>query len=81
MALLIKDDCIACGACPDECPNDAIAEGDPVFVIDPLKCTECVGAHDEPQCISVCPVDCIAKDPEWDETTDQLREKFDRLHL
>ena len=34
MALLIKDDCIACDACRDECPNTAIEENDPVYIID-----------------------------------------------
>ncbi|MFN5413439.1 MAG: hypothetical protein ACK5CS_42140, partial [Bradyrhizobium sp.] len=27
------------------------------FVIDPKKCTECIGHFDEPQCAAVCPVD------------------------
>ncbi len=49
MAYLIKDTCIACGACQPECPVDAISEGD-IFVIDAEKCIDC-GA-----CESVCPV-------------------------
>jgi len=49
MALIITDDCTACDACVEPCPNDAIAAGSPIYVIDPAKCTECVGAHDEPQ--------------------------------
>ncbi len=53
--------------------------GDPVYVIDPLKCTECVGTHDEPQCKLVCPVDCIVPNPEFEETPEQLKAKYDEL--
>lgn len=81
MALMITDECIACGACSSECPNEAIREDDPIFVIDPERCTECVGAHDEPQCIAVCPVDyCIVKDSMWEETPEQLQAKYAALH-
>jgi ferredoxin len=80
MALKITDDCISCGVCEAECPNDAISEGDSIFVIDPDRCTECVGFHDEPQCIDVCPVECIVPDPEHEETKDQLLEKKKKLH-
>ena len=44
MALLINDNCTACDACKPACPNEAISVGDPIYVIDPLRCTECVGA-------------------------------------
>ena len=40
MALLINSDCISCGACEPECPNEAITQGDSIYVIDPAKCTE-----------------------------------------
>ena len=60
MALLINDNCTACDACKPVCPNEAIAVGDPIYVIDPLRCTECVGAEDEPQCKLVCPADRLA---------------------
>ncbi|WP_300365664.1 4Fe-4S binding protein, partial [Hydrogenimonas sp.] len=46
MALMITDECIACDACRDECPNGAIEEGDPIYIIDPDRCTECVGHYD-----------------------------------
>ena len=59
MSLLITDDCINCDVCLPECPNNAISEGPEIFEIDPDKCTECVGHYDEPQCVEVCPVDCI----------------------
>lgn len=61
MAMKILDTCIACGACVPECPVNAIAEGDPIYTIDPDKCVECQGYFDSPQCVSVCPVDCIVK--------------------
>ncbi len=61
MALLINEDCTACDACEPVCPNDAISVGDPIYVINPLACTECVGAEDEPQCKLVCPADCIVQ--------------------
>jgi len=59
MALYITNDCINCDMCVPECPNDAIAMGEHYYEIDPDKCTECEGFYDEPQCIPVCPVDCI----------------------
>jgi ferredoxin len=46
MALIINDDCTGCDACKPVCPNEAISVGNPIYVIDPDKCTECVGAHD-----------------------------------
>ncbi len=63
MAYMITDDCIACDACRSECPVEAISEGDPIYVIDPEKCVECEGYHDEPQCASVCPTDACVPDP------------------
>ena len=56
MAYKISDDCISCGACEPECPNAAIKEGDTTFVIDPAKCTECVGSNPSPKCAETCPV-------------------------
>mgnify|MGYP000942747412 CR=1 FL=1 len=61
MALQITEDCISCGACEPECPVEAISAGDDIYVIDQVKCVECVGHHDEPQCQSVCPAECIIK--------------------
>lgn len=105
MALMITDECINCGACEPECPNNAIyeggveweigdvtgGEGDPApsgatgffsdefFYINPDKCTECKGFHDEPQCASVCPVDCCVPDPNHVETEEELLAKKDHL--
>jgi ferredoxin len=79
LALLINDECVNCGVCEPECPNEAISEGDDLYIIDWAKCTECVGHHEEPQCIEVCPVDCILKDPEHEETKEELQAKKDAL--
>ncbi len=79
MALLITDECINCDVCEPECPNGAIAQGPEIYVIHPAKCTECVGHFDTPQCVEVCPVDCIEVNPEFVETRDQLRLKYEGL--
>ncbi|MBN1959470.1 MAG: 4Fe-4S binding protein [Deltaproteobacteria bacterium] len=55
MARKITEDCISCGACEAECPNQAISQGDSIYEIDPTKCDECAG-KDEVMCVSVCPV-------------------------
>ncbi len=79
MALMITDACINCDVCEPECPNDAISQGPEIYVIDPARCTECVGHFDEPQCRVVCPVDCIPLDPEYSETRTQLMQKYEGL--
>ncbi len=79
MALLINQDCTECDACVPVCPNQAITSGTP-YVIDALKCTECVGAEDEPQCKLVCPSDCIVDNPDFRESQDELLEKYKQLH-
>lgn len=76
MALIITDECINCDVCQPECPNDAISQGEEYYVIDPSLCTECVGHHEESQCVEVCPVDCIILDPDIVETKEQLYEKY-----
>jgi len=48
-------------------------------VIDPAKCTECVGHFDEPQCRVVCPVDCIPVNPDAVETKAMLLRKYEGL--
>ncbi len=80
MALIIDEDCINCDVCEPECPNEAIYMGEEIYEIDWTKCTECVGHYDEPQCVEVCPVDCIPKDPDHMETPEQLQEKFDKMY-
>ncbi len=62
MAMKITDECSACGVCVEECStNNAISEGDPAYIIDASKCTECEGIADAPKCVDVCPVECIVK--------------------
>jgi ferredoxin len=79
MALMITDECINCDVCEPECPNNAISQGVEIYVIDPVRCTECVGHFDAPQCVEVCPVDCIPVDPEHTETRAQLHLKYEGL--
>lgn len=52
MAYVISEDCMACGTCAGECPNEAITEGD-IYHIDPDKCVDCG------TCASVCPAEAI----------------------
>ena len=53
MAHVITDDCLLCGACIDSCPTEAIAEGDPKYIIDPDKCADCG------DCVDACPTGAI----------------------
>ncbi|MDQ7794422.1 MAG: YfhL family 4Fe-4S dicluster ferredoxin [bacterium] len=78
MAYKITEDCANCGVCEPECPNQAISEGPETYVIDPDKCTECVGFYDEAQCAAVCPVDACVPDPEHRETKEELLAKKER---
>ncbi|MEW6470294.1 MAG: 4Fe-4S dicluster domain-containing protein [Bacteroidota bacterium] len=114
MAIKITEECINCGACEPECPNNAIYENgaewrfsdktilkgtftsktgltvdadapqpavsNDFYYIVTDKCTECVGFHDEPQCASVCPVDCCVPDPDHVESKEDLLAKKASLH-
>ena len=95
MSLKINEECINCGACQPECPNEAIYVGgedyeyngktesalsDDLYYIVPEKCTEGVGFHDEPMCVSVCPTDACVKDPERVESQEELLNKAKALH-
>ena len=79
MALLITDQCVNCDVCEPECPNHAIYQGAERYEIDPARCTECVGHFERPQCVQVCPVDCIPKDPLQQESGAQLWAKYREL--
>ena len=52
-----------------------------IYYIVPNKCTECQGFHEEPQCASVCPVDCCVPDEMYKETVDELLAKKEKLHI
>src|SRR5690349_2801140 len=80
MATMITEECINCGACEPECPNEAISEGEDIYVIDPARCTECVGHFDEEQCAAVCPVDCCVPDPNNAEAENALFARAQSLH-
>ncbi len=114
MAIKITEECINCGACEPECPNNAIYEGgvewsmtdgttvtgsfvlidgtivdakdrmpplsSDIYYITPNKCTECQGFHEEPQCASVCPVDCCLPDENHVESSEQLLARKELLH-
>ncbi len=79
MALIITEQCINCDVCEPECPNQAIYDGAMHYEIDPDRCTECVGHFDTPQCVAVCPVDCIPRDPAHVEDNATLQAKYLRL--
>ena len=80
MATMITNECINCGACEPECPNNAISQGETIFVIDPQLCTECVGFHDYEACAAVCPVDCCVTDPNNIETEEVLVARARAIH-
>lgn len=79
MALKILDTCVNCDVCEPACPNQAISLGEEYYEINPDLCTECVGHHDEPQCVVVCPVECIISDPDHVESTERLEVKYRHL--
>jgi Pyruvate/2-oxoacid:ferredoxin oxidoreductase delta subunit len=80
MATMITSECINCGACEPECPNNAISQSEELYVIDPLLCTECVGFHDYEACAAVCPVDCCVTDPNNVEGEDALIARAKAIH-
>lgn len=79
MALKITEECINCDVCAPVCPNEAIYQGEMIFEINPQLCTECVGHFAEPQCVALCPVDCINVDTMLNETPAMLQAKYQQL--
>jgi ferredoxin len=79
VALFITDQCVNCDVCEPVCPNQAIYAGTKLYHIHPHRCTECVGHYDVPQCVEVCPVECILVDPEHTESQTTLLQKFELL--
>ena len=80
MATLISEDCIMCGACEAECPNQAISVGEDRFIIDPKLCTECVGFDNEQMCAAACPPEACIPDPERVESEELLFERAQKIH-
>jgi ferredoxin len=77
---MITEDCVNCGACERMCPSGGISEGEETFMIDPDRCSECVGFHHTQQCARVCPVDCCVIDPNNVESEAVLFERAQKLH-
>lgn len=82
MATYITEECINCGSCAPECPNEAITEDEGAgrHVIDAAKCTECVGFFDAEKCQEVCPSECCLPDPKNEETEGALIARARKLH-
>jgi ferredoxin len=77
---IVVEECIVCGACEPECPNEAISHTE-TYVIDADRCTECHGAYEAPRCVEVCPIaGCIVADPEHVESREDLQQKYAALH-
>lgn len=54
MAYVISDACLKCGTCAEQCPAEAISEGETQYEINPDLCLDCGS------CAGVCPVEAIA---------------------
>ena len=57
MAYEIIESCVNCYACEPLCPNQAIYQANPHFLINQDKCTECIGDYMDAQCSSICPIE------------------------
>ena len=80
MAYKITPDCISCGACEPECPNAAISEGENIYVINPDRCTECIGHFEASRCADVCPVEACVADPAHKDSKEQLIARFKKIN-
>ena len=56
MAYKITDACVKCGACADNCPVEAISEGDEMYVINADICVDCG------TCADNCPTEAIVEE-------------------
>ena len=77
MAYMITVECINCHACCEDCPTNAIREGDyySPSKIDPNFCNECESIFDFPACLEVCPINAIVPNPVLIETKYDLIKK------
>jgi len=80
MAYKITDQCVKCGSCELECLNQAISEGETTYLIDPHRCTECVGYFKSAKCAEICPLGASVSDPDHVESEEQLLNKWRNLH-
>jgi ferredoxin len=76
MAYKITEYCIRCGVCAAECPGQAISKGEKYFVIDRVRCDECIGNGASPKCVEICPVKACIPDADHVENKDQLLKKW-----
>jgi NAD-dependent dihydropyrimidine dehydrogenase PreA subunit len=76
---MITELCFNCGLCEPMCPGEGISKGEETYVIDPARCTECVGFHHTQQCARVCPIDCCVIDPNNVESEAVLFERARKL--
>ena len=53
MAFVITDASVSCGSCADQCPVEAISEGEGKYVIDADVCVSCGSCADQ------CPTEAI----------------------
>lgn len=54
-AVVDRDECVGCGTCVEDCPEDAIVMDDEeIAVIDADKCTDCG------TCVENCPSEAIS---------------------
>ena len=81
MALMITEECVNCDACVPECPNEAITQGESIYIINTDRCTECVPVNEQQQCVVICPANCCVSDPNHQETREQLEAKYKSLNL
>ena len=82
MAYQITEECIGCGVCLPECPNEAIRERDGEFWIRFGRCTECVDDAEGPHCVRLCPIEgAVVVDAEHPESHERLlaKAKHNRL--
>ena len=56
MAYNITDACLKCGSCAEQCPVEAISEGEDKYVIDADQCVDCG------TCAAECPNDAISEE-------------------
>ena len=81
MALLINSDCISCGACEPECPNEAITAGDSIYVIDPTAARSASAPTTLPSASrSARSRVASCRTPISPSRSEDLQAKYERLH-